>query len=89
MEEHHAADTILPDVAKAKSEADVFAARAKVLKEIVEHHAEEEETDMFPRARKLLAGRASCAGSVRKWLSASARLHRPSALSAVTSLFSS
>jgi len=53
QEEHHAVDTILPEVASVTSEPDVFAARAKVLKEIVEHHAEEEETDMFPRARKL------------------------------------
>jgi hypothetical protein len=53
-EEHHAVDTILPEVASATGEPDVFAARAKVLKEMVEHHADEEESDMFPRARKLL-----------------------------------
>lgn len=53
-EEHHAVDTILPEVKHATGEPDVFAARAKVLKEMVEHHAEEEETEMFPRARKLL-----------------------------------
>lgn len=53
VEEHHAVDTILPEVASATNEPDVFAARAKVLKELVEHHAEEEETEMFPRARKL------------------------------------
>jgi hemerythrin-like domain-containing protein len=53
VEEHHAVDTILPEVARATNEPDVFVARAKVLKELVEHHAEEEETDMFPRARKL------------------------------------
>ncbi|HEX2061983.1 MAG TPA: hemerythrin domain-containing protein [Thermoanaerobaculia bacterium] len=29
-------------------------AKAKVLKELVEHHAEEEEKDMFPRAKQLL-----------------------------------
>jgi len=33
---------------------EVFAAKAKVLKDLVEHHAEEEETEMFPRARKLM-----------------------------------
>lgn len=53
VEEHHAVDTVLPEVASATNDPDVFAARAKVLKELVEHHAEEEETDMFPRARKL------------------------------------
>jgi hemerythrin superfamily protein len=89
LEEHHAADTILPEVANAKAEPDVFAARAKVLKEIVEHHAEEEETDMFPRARKLLPAtelrRLGAEMAARK-----RSLQRPAgALSAVTSLFSS
>ncbi len=53
-EEHHAADLVLKETGGAMHEPDVFAARAKVLKELIEHHAEEEETDMFPRARKLL-----------------------------------
>ncbi len=53
-EEHHAADLVLKETGGAMHEPDVFAARAKVLKELVEHHAEEEETDMFPRARTLL-----------------------------------
>lgn len=51
--EHHAADLILREVSSATG--DEFAGRAKVLAEIVEHHAEEEESDMFPRARKLLS----------------------------------
>src|SRR5262245_59763836 len=89
IEEHHAVDTILPEVASVRAEPDVFAARAKVLKEIVEHHAEEEETEMFPRARKLLPAselrRLGTDMSERK-----RSLQRPSgALSAVTSLFSS
>jgi len=32
-----------------------FAAKAKVLKELVEHHADEEEDEMFPEARKVLS----------------------------------
>jgi hypothetical protein len=32
----------------------VFGAKAKVLKELVEHHAGEEEKEMFPEARKVL-----------------------------------
>jgi hemerythrin-like domain-containing protein len=46
-----------------------FAAGAKVLKDLVEHHAEEEETEMFPRARKLM-GRGELLELVRPWLPA-------------------
>jgi hemerythrin-like domain-containing protein len=53
-EEHHTVDVVLPEVRQAQHEPDVFAARAKVLKELVTHHIEEEQDDMFPRARRLL-----------------------------------
>lgn len=52
--EHHAAELILQEVESADDRGPEFAGRAKVLKELVEHHAAEEEADMFPRARKLL-----------------------------------
>ncbi len=51
-EEHRAASMVLNEISTSE-EDDVFAARAKVLKDLVEHHAEEEETEMFPRARML------------------------------------
>ncbi|MGC1331033.1 MAG: hemerythrin domain-containing protein, partial [Pseudomonas sp.] len=35
-----------------------FAGRVKVVKELLEHHIEEEETDMFPDAEKLLGKEA-------------------------------
>jgi hemerythrin-like domain-containing protein len=54
-EEHHIVDLVLPEVRDARHEAEVFAARAKVLKELVEHHIEEEHDDLFPRARRLLS----------------------------------
>ncbi|HSR64403.1 MAG TPA: hemerythrin domain-containing protein [Xanthomonadaceae bacterium] len=55
LEEHRAArDLVLPDLAKTPVASDQFGGRAKVLKELVEHHADDEEEDMFPRARKLL-----------------------------------
>lgn len=54
LEEHHAVDVVLPEVKDATPGTPQFAARAKVLKELVEHHADEEEREMFPRARSLL-----------------------------------
>ena len=51
MEEHHAVDLVLPELRRAVIESERFSAKAKVLKDIVEHHIREEETEMFPRAR--------------------------------------
>jgi hemerythrin superfamily protein len=53
LEEHHVAKTVLPEAAEGEDKEDLKA-KAKVLKELVEHHADEEEADMFPRARKLM-----------------------------------
>ena len=55
LEEHRAAgDLVLPDLLKTDVQSDQFGGRAKVLKELVEHHADEEEKEMFPRARELM-----------------------------------
>ena len=54
VEEHHVVDTVLPELKATEVGSEVFAAKAKVLKDLVEHHAEEEDTEMFPRARKIL-----------------------------------
>ena len=53
LEEHHVVDLVLPDMNNGTSNEELKA-KAKVLKELVEHHADEEEKDMFPRAKKLL-----------------------------------
>jgi hemerythrin-like domain-containing protein len=59
MEEHRAAgDLVLPDLLRTGVTTDQFGGRAKVLKELVEHHADEEEKEMFPRARTLLGKQA-------------------------------
>lgn len=57
-EEHHLVAVVIEELEGAVSDGEVFAAKAKVLKELVEHHAEEEEKQMFPRARKLLGAEA-------------------------------
>jgi hemerythrin superfamily protein len=53
-EEHESVDRLLAVIHEAEPESDVFAARCKVLREQVEHHAQEEQDEMFPKARKLL-----------------------------------
>ena len=56
LEEHRAAgDLVLPDLENTEPSSDRFSGRAKVLKELIEHHADEEEKEMFPRARKLMS----------------------------------
>lgn len=53
-EEHHVVDLVLPELNATSPKAPEFGAKAKVLQELVEHHAQEEETEMFVKARKLL-----------------------------------
>jgi iron-sulfur cluster repair protein YtfE (RIC family) len=52
QEEHKAAKTVLKDLMRADPASVAFGAKAKVLKELIEHHVEEEEQEMFPRARE-------------------------------------
>ena len=54
VEEHHVVDLVMPEIEKGEAGSPEFAAKAKVLKDLVEHHAEEEEKEMFPRAKKLM-----------------------------------
>ncbi|HSN71396.1 MAG TPA: hemerythrin domain-containing protein [Steroidobacteraceae bacterium] len=56
LEEHRAVEKlVLPDLLKTDPGTDQFAGRAKVLRELVEHHADEEESEMFPRARTAMS----------------------------------
>ncbi len=52
-QEHHVVDLVMPEMDEGGS-TEEFAAKAKVLKELIEHHADEEEKEMFPKAKKLL-----------------------------------
>ena len=53
MEEHRAVEKlVLPDLADTDVTSEQFPARAKVLKELILHHVEEEEQELFPQARK-------------------------------------
>ncbi|SDT08812.1 Hemerythrin HHE cation binding domain-containing protein [Pseudomonas asplenii] len=54
-EEHRTVDSlVLPDLKNTSPTTPEFAGRVKVVKELLEHHIEEEETEMFPQAEKLL-----------------------------------
>lgn len=56
--EHKAVElTVLPEVKASDVETPKFAGAAKVLGELVDHHATEEETTMFKMARKLFNAR--------------------------------
>lgn len=56
MEEHRAVDDlVLPDLKKTDPTSEKFSGRAKVLKELIEHHADEEEEEMFKLARKSMS----------------------------------
>jgi hemerythrin superfamily protein len=57
-EEHHLVDLVLDELAAGDAEGAPYAAKCKVLKDLIEHHAEEEEDEMFPRARKLMGKEA-------------------------------
>jgi iron-sulfur cluster repair protein YtfE (RIC family) len=54
LEEHHVVDLVLPEIKAASEGSNEFEAKAKVLKDVVEHHADEEEAEMFPKARKAI-----------------------------------
>lgn len=53
-EEHHLVDMVLPALKAANPKSKEFSAKAKVLKELIEHHIKEEEGQMFAQARTLL-----------------------------------
>jgi hemerythrin superfamily protein len=54
-EEHHVVDMVLPALKAANPKSHEFKAKAKVLRDLVEHHAREEETQMFAKARQLMS----------------------------------
>ncbi|SEJ11520.1 hemerythrin domain-containing protein [Pseudomonas sp. NFR16] len=54
-EEHRTVDSlVLPDLKQTDPSTPEFSGRVKVVKELLEHHIEEEESEMFPQAKKLL-----------------------------------
>jgi hemerythrin superfamily protein len=54
FEEHHVVDLVLAELPEVDPEDERFEAKITVLSELVDHHVEEEEGEMFPMAEKKL-----------------------------------
>ena len=52
-EEHHVVDLVMAELENLPVDDETWGAKAKVMKENVEHHMEEEEGDMFKKARSV------------------------------------
>lgn len=55
IEEHNVVKQLLEELASLPKESEQWTAKLTVLKENVEHHVEEEEGEMFKKARKVLS----------------------------------
>lgn len=56
LEEHRAVESlVLPDLLNTEPGSVEFSGRIKVMKELLEHHIEEEEQEMFVTAAKLMS----------------------------------
>jgi hemerythrin HHE cation binding domain-containing protein len=53
FEEHHVVDLVLAELPRVSPQDDRFIAKMTVLSELVDHHVQEEEGDMFKRAQRL------------------------------------
>jgi hypothetical protein len=57
-EEHHVIDLILDEMFEVPEDTDQWHAKLKVLHENLEHHIDEEEDEMFARAKKTMSREA-------------------------------
>jgi len=58
VEEHHVVDNLMAEAKSLSPSDEEWAAKIKVLIESVDHHAEEEEQEMFPKVRKAMGSDA-------------------------------
>jgi hemerythrin-like domain-containing protein len=52
-EEHHVVDMVMREIAGVPYDEDTWGAKLTVMKENIEHHIEEEESEMFKQARQV------------------------------------
>jgi iron-sulfur cluster repair protein YtfE (RIC family) len=62
-EEHHVVKLVLQELPKVDLEDERFEAKVTVLAELIDHHVQEEEEEMFAIAEKLGAERLAALGS--------------------------
>jgi len=55
LEEHLAAKRVIADLLDLDPEDETFAAKVKVLKDEIQHHVKEEESELFPRVSRILS----------------------------------
>jgi hypothetical protein len=53
FEEHHVVDLLMGELDATPYDDETWGAKAKVMQENIEHHIEEEETEMLPKARQV------------------------------------
>ena len=63
LEEHHVVKLVLEELPTVDTENEHFSAKMTVLGELVEHHADEEEDEMFRLAAKLGGGELEALGT--------------------------
>jgi Ca2+-binding EF-hand superfamily protein len=63
LEEHHVVKLVLDELPTVDPEDEHFGAKMTVLSELVEHHADEEEDEMFKLAAKLGDGELEALGA--------------------------
>ncbi|MBA3690089.1 MAG: hemerythrin domain-containing protein [Actinobacteria bacterium] len=54
-EEHHVVDLLMGEISELSYDDEAWGAKCSVMKENVEHHIEEEEGDMFKKARQVFS----------------------------------
>jgi hemerythrin superfamily protein len=54
LEEHLGIKRVIADLLKIDRADDTFEAKVTVLKELVQHHVKEEESELFPKVKKVL-----------------------------------
>lgn len=53
-QEHHVVESIFRELYRLRPDSERFAAKLHVMRELLRHHIDEEEHDLFPKARQIL-----------------------------------